>query len=192
MEFKSDFYYKGHSEESKSVQYPWNPSIKDWRDIIEIYLSISRNNFKNRLAMFKLQLWILDDYVGNIKLIDQLKIDINNVEAEIKNGNNQESVDKINYLKRKISDFEHLNRILKDVMDGVAWRSFGFNRAILYLLADKESIKVLRPDEGLINSILVLSEMFMNPQKTAILNDLTSFLRVGDITVLNENGDKGD
>jgi hypothetical protein len=189
LTLKSDFYYKDYSEEANPVQYEWNPSIKDWRDVIEVYLSISREKSNNKLLMFKLQLWILDDYITNIKSIDKLKENLGRIETGSESESHHDNEKDINYLRKEIFETKRLNRILKDVMDGVAWRIFGFNRAILYLLADKEPVNILRPDEGLINSILIYSKIFINPQKTAILNDLTSFLRVGDITVLHENGD---
>jgi hypothetical protein len=57
------------------------------------------------------------------------------------------------------------------------------------LLADKDPIEHLKVDEGLISSIYEFSGIFLNQEQFAVLNDISNFIRVGDITVINKDGD---
>ena len=168
----------------------WNPSNKLWRDIIEDYLTISRKRIGNKLWMFKLQLIILFDIVDNIKIIDGYKKKKKEFDELYKSGKFDEKEYKYqkSFFKSEIFSSKLINKALKEIMDGIVWRYFNFNRAILYALADKEPIDVIRPDKGLVNTLHEFSEKFLHPDEYAILNDITNFLRVGDVTHIKEDG----
>jgi hypothetical protein len=168
----------------------WHPRLNEWRDIVEDYLYISRKRKDNKLSMFKLQLNILEDIIKNCKYITEYKKRLNEINIGIEKNKDK----KTNYhldierIESEVYTLKHLNRILKEIVDGIVWRSFNFNRAILYLLADKDPIEHLNVDEGLISSIYEFSDIFLNQEQFAVLNDISNFIRVGDITVINKDG----
>ena len=141
--------------------------------------------------MFKLQLNILEDIIKNCKHIDEYKKRLNEINIGIKENKDKKRTyhSDLEWIESEVYTLIHLNRILKEIVDGIVWRNFNFNRAILYLLADKEPIENLKVDEGLISSIYGFSDIFLNQEKFAILNDISNFIRLGDITVINKDGD---
>ena len=56
------------------------------------------------------------------------------------------------------------------------------------MLADKQPIETIRLDQGALNTLYEFSDVFSNPEAIAIYNDITNFLRVGDITQIKEDG----
>ena len=169
----------------------WLPRLNEWRDIVEDYLYISRKRKYNKLSMFKLQLNILEDIIKNCKHIDEYKKRLNEINIGIKENKDKKRTyhSDLEWIESEVYTLIHLNRILKEIVDGIVWRNFNFNRAILYLLADKEPIENLKVDEGLISSIYRFSDIFLDQETFAILNDISNFIRVGDITVINKDGD---
>jgi hypothetical protein len=174
-------------EKIKKFQYVWNPDKRDWHNVIEDYLTISRMRIEDKFSIFKLQGWILEDLTVNIKVIDHLKEEINKINSNINNSKEKNNII-FEDINKDISFLNRVNKSLMDIMDGVAWRYFSFNRPLLNLFADKQSSGLIRPNEGLIASLRQYSEeIFLNPKNKAILNDITNFLRIGDITVFDND-----
>lgn len=190
--------YKFWFAKSKQEEYDfstkefWTPQLNDWRDIIEDYIYISRKRRDNKFSMFKLQMNILEDIINNSRYIHHYKQRLNELDTEIKERGDpdREKVNQSEFksVELKIFELKQINRVLKEVADGIAWRYFNFNRAILYILADKEPIEYVTPDEGLISSVYKFADIFWDKEKFAILSDITNFIRVGDLTVINKDG----
>jgi len=168
----------------------WNPNRESWRDVVEDYLLISRKRINNKLSMFKLQANILMDLIQNVQVLGLHKNELNKLKIEKENGklSEKEYEHKARHINSEIVSYEFTNKALREIVDGIVWRYFNFNRAILYMLADKAPIESIKPDQGLIKSLYEFGEIFLEPDDFAILNDITNFLRVGDITRIDKDG----
>ncbi len=167
----------------------WNPSMKQYRDLIEDHLYISRKRRTNKLCMFKLQLNIFQELLINYETINAYK----KLEKSIKEPSQliipENDVDyQLQNIKSELFSNDIINRALKEISDGFVWRYFDYNRAILNILADKEPIDSIRRDKGTINNLYEFAEVFTKDSSTAIYNDITNFLRVGDVTEINNDG----
>jgi hypothetical protein len=191
MKFSERFSIKRDLSSEEFSRGIWNPEMNHWRDVIEDYFYISKKRLNNKLCMFKLQLNILDEIVNNFKII--VKYDERLKKKGWERGTEKISIveyeSEKRHIKSEIFNFQLINKALKEIADGIVWKYFKCNRAILYLLADKQPIDVIRPDQGTISNINEFSEVFMEPDAIAIYNDITNFLRVGDVTQIKENGD---
>ena len=190
MKFGQRFSIRKGLETEEFSQGIWNPTTRAWRDVVEDYLYISKKRMGNKLALFKLQFSILADIILNIKYIDKCKSELDklgNIEKE-NDLKNEDLKRQKSYFDREIFSLRLINKALREIVDGIVWRTFDFNRAVLYMLADKEPIETIREDKGLLNSIDEFGEVFLNPDNHAIFNDITNFLRVGDITEIEKDG----
>ncbi|MFA5904821.1 MAG: hypothetical protein WC836_12875 [Desulfobacula sp.] len=168
----------------------WSPEFVEWRDVIEDYLSISQKRINNKLSMYKLQINILMDIVNNIKALDQNKslakiVQINYEKSELTKTEFEAQMEHIN---SQLYLYKMVNKALKEIADGIVWKYFEYNRAILYLLAERQPIDTIRPDRGTLNNIKEFAEIFSKSDSFAIFNDITNFLRVGDITRIDSDG----
>lgn len=77
---------------------------------------------------------------------------------------------------------------LRDIADGIAWRLFDYDRAVLHELARRSSKKHINP-EGLQAELYALASFFNDRTGIAVLNDLTNFLKFGDVTVRHDSGE---
>ena len=164
--------------------------MKLWRDIIEDYLYISRKRFNNKLSMFKIQLNIFQEIISNIETIDKYKelkekLTVKEQKGEISKEDFDHEVQHIN---SEIYSSKVLNKSLKEIADGIVWKYFNYNRAILYMLADQQPIDTIRLDGGTLNNLYEFSDAFLDHDSVAIYNDITNFLRVGDVTQIKEDG----
>ncbi len=77
-------------------------------------------------------------------------------------------------------------RILFTITDGIAVRSFKFNRPILRLMSENKSPGNLVKDSQ--DHVSLLRKMLFSFRDIRIINDLTRFLRIGDITSIDKKG----
>jgi hypothetical protein len=162
----------------------WTPKMRSWRDVIEDYLYISRKRINNKWSIFKLQLNILQDIVNNIKSIDDCKnLEIANTKDEKAGKITKEAFEiQAEHTKDEIYSDTIINKALREIVDGIVWKYFNYNRAILYMLADKQPIETIRPDQGTLNNLYEFGDEFLEKDAVAIYNDITNFLRIGDVT----------
>jgi hypothetical protein len=78
-------------------------------------------------------------------------------------------------------------RNIRDIVDGMAWRLFDFNRARLTIVSSTKSNLSIQVSKGLETELTELAEYCYNGS-IALLNDLTSLIDVGDVTVKNADG----
>lgn len=191
MKFSQKFLRRRTEDFSKKFSSGiWNPDILAWRDIIEDYLYISRKKINNKMAMFKLQTNILMDIINNVKIIDEYNNQFTELETKKETSiiTQDEYDSDLIFIKSQLHSYDIINIALREIVDGIVWRYFNYNRAILYLLADKEPLGPLRPDKGVIESLYHFAEVFLSPDNVAIFNDISNFLRVGDITAIKNDG----
>lgn len=167
----------------------WNPQMHAWRDVVEDYLYISRKRIDNKWSMFKLQLNIFNDIINNIKSIDDYKeLEIKNIKDEKEGKITKEDFEnQKKYINSQIYSDTIVNKALREIVDGIVWKYFNYNRAILYMLADKQPIETIRPDKGTINNLYEFADVFLENDAVAIYNDITNFLRIGDVTKIKKD-----
>jgi hypothetical protein len=81
-----------------------------------------------------------------------------------------------------------LAHVIREIADGIAWRFFYYDRAGLYQLARKPQVGHL--DEASINNEMANAEAHAATGALVLLNDLTNFVKFGDITRRTDDGFK--
>ena len=188
MKFSQRLSVRYHSRPAEFARGIWNPQMNLWRDVLQDYLYISNKRFNNKLCMFKLQLHILQDIITNIVSIDKYnekEIILENDKYKKDNSNYENEVE---FIHTEIFRLEIINKVLREIIDGVVWKYLKYNRAILYMLADKEPVETIRINKGTINNLYQFADVLLEPESVAIFNDITNFLRVGDVTQINNDG----
>jgi hypothetical protein len=88
-------------------------------------------------------------------------------------------------LERELS--ERLGRQYRCIGDALAWRVFGFQRKQIIALSQSEPVGPMANKRGLPAELEAL-EHARADGKFAILHDLTNCLRIGDVTVFDDDG----
>jgi hypothetical protein len=84
--------------------------------------------------------------------------------------------------------FERVVRQLRSVGDALAWRVTGFDRRFVLVLSRNESAGPMAGKKGLESELGVIEELWNDSGHFALLHDLTSCLRIGDVTEFFPNG----
>lgn len=158
-------------------------------EILEDYLLISRRRAKSQLPLFNLQLTLLDLLSTHEQAVSHYKNEKKRLERQLRTPDEASDLDAdLKTVTRELYVNRAICRAIRDISDGIAWRLFDHDRAILHYLADRPG----RPhiDVGGIESELrEFGRVFNEEDGIAILNDMTHFLKVGDVTVIKEAGD---
>jgi len=72
---------------------------------------------------------------------------------------------------------------LRVIGDGIAWRVLNYDRAALRLLAEHPPLSTPQIDVGLLTEVEELMRIAGEERDPPLLNAITNFLRVGDITI---------
>jgi hypothetical protein len=190
MKFTQSIWIRSRMEQPEFAGGLWNPSRKEWRDIIESLIRMSRKYKDNKLVMFKLQLWILWDLVNESTAVIKMKDKIEELEKNFENKKiekNQYDFD-IQNLRTQIESSRLTISALREIIDGIVWRYFNYNRGLLCMLSDKQPVDLIDSNKGLETSLIKLAEIFSKEGDKAILNDLSNFLRIADVTNIQEDG----
>lgn len=185
MKFKAKYDIRNRQKRKMMIKASWSPVARDFRDIIEDYVRISRKRKGNKLAISTLQIHLFHDLITYQKILDEYKKSLDDLKKKLKVNKNEEK-----YLEMNIFTYEKVIKSLKDIADGMAYRYLNYDRALLYYLAEKPEKGPLRPHEGIISEMTVWSEAFdCGRGSIALMNDLTNVLRIGDVTIFNEGGE---
>jgi hypothetical protein len=155
--------------------------------ILEDYLYISLKRRANAAPLFKLQLFILEDLITAERAIAGYKAHLSEREAPSAQPSNETDQEEIHALRREIFVWEAQRRALRDIVDGIAWRLFDYDRAVLYMLADANRNPHIELG-GLATELRVLGQVLNEHGGLAVLNDMTHFLKIGDVTVKMDDG----
>lgn len=111
---------------------------------------------------------------------------ITNIEKAIKESK-EKSKKNLNF---KLSLFLHqqLLRITKSIADGIAWRVLGFDRPFLRIMAEAKRYpsSVQFSSYSYKRTQLKAFELALFNNSRVLLNDITNFLRFGDLIEINE------
>jgi len=96
-------------------------------------------------------------------------------QSEFKNENNEIGV----------AIAKHLILILKQIADSIVWRALGYDRVLIQLLAEHHSTGYL--DDTVFSDFATAQQIVEQEGAIVIINDLTTILRHGDLTVIGKN-----
>jgi hypothetical protein len=108
------------------------------------------------------------------------------------------SINKIKHSQRLLDSMKNYSESarlfvaqLRSIGDGVAWRFLNYDRAALRILAEHQYIPPPEMGRGLLAEIEKFAR-FASKGQPVIMNSITNFLRVGDLTVYDESSGKYD
>src|ERR1022692_1866735 len=157
-------------------------------ELLEEFLSISRRRRNNRMVLARLQSWLLTEIrndehsvKGLKKLAEENNISLDHGESPALKDAASKAVANGLFFHRA-----HANCI-RQIVDGIAWRSFGYDQAVMRLLSERAT-KQQTLSEGTEHELREWARTFDSNNGIAILNALTNVLAVGDITVVKPDG----
>ena len=160
-------------------------------DLLEDFLSISRRRRSNGVILAKLQLWMLEEIINDENAIKGLKKLAD--EKGLKRDRIQPPTDddKATRVEAAINNGLQFHRAhancIRQIGDAIAWRSFGYDRAVMRLLSQR-STKQQVIAAGTAYELQQWAQALDRRQGVPILNALTNVLAIGDITVVNPDG----
>ncbi len=158
--------------------------------VLEDYLHISLKRRSEPLPLFKLQIHMIQDLGIAEKTVSHYKTEREDRLNKIGRGEGDKE-----QLEREIRGIErelHFNeaevRAIRDIADGITWRLFDYDRAALSELANKPGKKYLNI-EGIEAELEEFAAVFNEEEGIAVFNDLTHFLKLGDVTIRKNSGE---
>ena len=79
---------------------------------------------------------------------------------------------------------KRLINVLMQIADSIVWRSLKYDRILIQLMA--EHSKTGEPDETIFKDFSIAEKIVNEEQVTVLINDLTTILRYGDLTVIGK------
>lgn len=180
-------------DDKKKLEYATASAARlSWPDLMEVledYLYISRKRKHNRLALFKLQLILLQEIMTVEYVLKEYRRKIDEFKNQLSppNTSEEERQAVIDDAEHEVFFHEHFAKTYREIADGIAWRTLGSNRALFsHMVARPSPGPISR--EGLESELMEFAKTFEVQEGIAILNDITNFLRVGDVTILKDDG----
>lgn len=157
--------------------------------VLEDYLHISLLRRHTPLPLFKLQIHLVQDLVLAEKAIADYKQKREERCAKISEGapDKEKLEGEVRSIDRELHFWEAECRAIRDIADGIAWRLFDYDRAILCELANRPASKHISL-EGIEAELHEFGQVFNSREGIAVLNDLTHFLKLGDVTIRKDTG----
>src|SRR5438105_10261956 len=107
-------------------------------EVLEDYLQISRKRRTNRLALARLQSHLIDELItveAAIKQFRDKKAKLEQVEhSGGEESQNDATKNDLNFVRRELFFWRAFGNVIRSIADGVAWRTLGFDRAVLRAL----------------------------------------------------------
>lgn len=194
-------------QEFAQAGFPLVP--EDQMMVLEDYLDISRRRHGATIPLFKLQLHMLQDLVVAEKGVAQYKRRLKELkvaedeseeiaaedaneetprQGDAEKSEGQETSDEVKAIRRELYFLRSEIRSLRDIADGIAWRLFDCDRAALHELARRSTRPHINP-EGILAELHTFASYSNERSGIAVLNDLTNFLKFGDVTVRRHSGE---
>lgn len=85
-------------------------------------------------------------------------------------------------LEHRLMIYQEWIRIYQTIADGIAWRALNFNRPVLRLLSENDSPGHIHPPYA------EILKKFVGSSDVVLINDLTRYLRIGDLTRVTKDG----
>lgn len=162
-------------------------SSSDFPDILEDFLSISRKRQQNPTALARLQVHMLEELLIQEAAIKHYRERLAELEPPTASGNADDRQKEIKFAKGQRFFHRMYANAIRGIGDGIAWRAFGYDRAAMRLLGERETKQHLS-SEGTVQELREWSYHFDRGSGIAILNALTNCLAIGDVTVVRHDG----
>jgi hypothetical protein len=157
--------------------------------MLEDQLHITLVRRDSPLPLFKVQMSMLADLVSSEHAISHYKRA--KPEQQPQPGSNVQDKDKLEeglrLIDREIHFHQAICRAVRDIGDGIAWRLFDYDRVTLTMIANRPASKHINL-AGLEPELIEFSRAFDSRKGAAVLNDLTNFLKLADVTVRKDDG----
>lgn len=115
-----------------------------------------------------------------IKALSDLQVKATKTKREIKETKSEK--DK-SFVEKKLFIFREWIRIFQTIADGIAWRNLKFNRPLIRLMSENNSIGHISEEE-----VNIYASHLNKLPYFVIINDLTRCLRISDLTQILPNG----
>lgn len=139
-------------------------------DFVELLKRSRKKDITNK-ELFNLEMEIANRIIKTEKNITYFK-----KTADRKSQNNE-------WFSREVYKAQRM--AYKQIMDGITWRFLNFDRASLRQIAEHPQTGYLNP--GFIQEASKAEFIVNSSDLFVILNDLTNFLRFGDLTIVSKN-----
>jgi len=157
--------------------------------MLEDQLHITLVRRDSPLPLFKVQMSMLTDLVTSEHAIAHYKKA--KEERERQPGNDVPGKDQLEeelrFIDREIHFHQAICRAIRDIGDGIAWRLFDYDRVTLAMIANRPASKHINL-AGLEPELIEFSRAFDSREGAAVLNDLTNFLKLADVTIRKDDG----
>lgn len=170
----------------------WNPTVREWRDVIEDYIYIAKKRKNKKFSMFKLQLDIISDMV---LINDTIKGYISFIESDKAREKKFPGIvftdEHFEYWEEEIKAHKIILNALKDIGDGIAWRLFDYDRPLIYnMCINNQAAGPLTLTNGFVIELKSISDYTSDPEiEMFVYHGITNFLNVGDISKKYISGD---
>lgn len=148
---------------------------------------------RNRILLFYIQLAVAKSLTRCYRAIQEGKIEIKRLKNKIKSETTQKKRIKLEQQLEAIQIrlFAHKNiaRITKTIVDGIVWRNMHFDRSVIRLIASNRKTGFIDINESGFRGVLNVGKSILwNRKSKVIFNDISNFLRVGDLTEISKSG----
>ncbi len=161
----------------------------DWLSLIEDHLYISKRRRGEPLPLFMLQLNMLEHLLIHEDAVSKYKQELKSLSK--KGGDDSPATEEDQMatavVERELFIHRALRQALRDVADGIAWRALDYDRAMLHVIADRPGSAHVEGG-GLEAELWEFAYAIQAGEGLSILNDLTNFLKLGDVSVVREDG----
>jgi len=156
-------------------------ATSDYPEILEDYLYVSRKRRNNKTAISKLQLQMLNDILVQERSIKHYKEKLS-ADSDVSAPAAQ------NFIKSQVFAHGLISNTIRQIGDGIAWRSFGYDRFTQRVLCS-HPVKQTVLAEGTVAELDEWSSINDEQGRMAVFNALTNCIGIGDITAVDANGD---
>ena len=183
MDFHDEFFNQRLSRNIFSSYY------KDFLKFLYKALLFSRLPLlrRNKTFILHIQFRLANFLDGCFAAIKEGKVEAKKLKVKIGEETNKDAkselIEALDGIQTRFFAHKNLARIAKYIADGIAWRKLNYDRSVIRLLSSNRrtvSINVNEPGfKGVLN---VARGLTAQHRSCVIINDLTNFIRIGDLT----------
>ncbi|MCI0627789.1 MAG: hypothetical protein L0387_40090 [Acidobacteria bacterium] len=160
-------------------------------EVLEDYLELSRKRRENRLALARLQLALLRELEGSELTCKVYREEERNHQARLASAQAEAESAQVKQLLDltgiKLLHQGLLSNCVRTIGDGIAWRAFNYDRAALRTLSERPTKQQVLA-QGTDQEIVEWWNRTSSWDCVAILNMLTNYLAIGDVTMVRDDG----
>ena len=189
MGLKHSFKYSRRKDAKDFIGFGLSEDVKNWINQLKYFLYGVRRYHDDRRVMGTLQI----DLASAIKITQDFR---QQARAELdKLIGKEEPTEKQRKDNRFIDGWARaegactiVNNALFDILDGVAWRFYNYDRCFLVAAAKEASNSIIQLDKGFINELEYwINLTHNNDYENILFNGITRSFNIGDFSVMLDN-----